>query len=205
MNNLFPPELRTASVVQRWSIVRTFNPDSVANHSFYVTFYALQIARLIEWPGPYADLTFMALMDDVEETFTSDIISPVKHQIVDEYKLGEFVSKQMKTRLPLIEAQLDAIAESMWGVSIERIIKVADKVDAVLYLITEIRMGNEVLRPLLNDAMENLVVAWDDLGEELYSQLHGKPEDMDAHRAQWNDQVYPAIQAHWKHGGVGIQ
>ncbi len=209
MNNLFPPELRTASVVQRWSIVRTFNPDSVANHSFYVTFYALQIARLIEWPGPYADLTFMALMDDVEETFTSDIISPVKHQIVDEDKLHSFVSEQMKTRLPLIEAQLDAIAESMWGTSIECIIKVADKVDAVLFVITEIRMGNEVLRPLLVDCMENLVLAWHDLGEQLYGEDNGKdtPRSFQwrTHRAQWNDQVYPAIQAHWKHGGVGIQ
>lgn len=198
MNPLFPPELRTASVVQRWSIVRTINPDSVANHSFYVCFYALQIARLVDWPGPYADLTFAALMHDVEETFTSDIVSPVKRQIIDAGALSNFVSEQMKERLPLLEAQLSAIYVSEYGLSIERIIKVADKVDAVVHLIIEQRMGNTVLAPLYADCLENLVLAWHDLGEELQ-------RDEGLWREVWNNDVYPALQAHWKHGGVGIQ
>lgn len=205
MNSLFPPELRTAAVVKRWSIARLFYKDSVAEHSFFVAFYALQVARLVNWAGPYADLTFAALIDDVEETFTSDIISPVKRQIVDEGALANFVSDQMKERLPLIEPQLDAIYDSEWGSSIHRIVKVADKVDAALHLIMEQRMGNVVIKPMFDDVMENLVIAWDDLGVE----LHG-PEEHQAtagawHRALWNDQVYPALQAHWRHGGVGIQ
>lgn len=211
MNSLFPPELRTASIVKRWSIVRTLNTDTVAEHSFYVSFYALQIARLVNWPGPYADLTFMALMHDVEETFTSDIISPVKKQIVDPDALSNFVSEQMKERMPLVEAQLQAIADSMWGSSIERIIKVADKTDACLFLILEQRVGNVVLRPLYDDALENLVLAWHDLGVELHGAAEPAGGRLDdgavwvRHRALWNDQIYPALQAHWKHGGVGIQ
>lgn len=217
MNQLFPPELRTASVVQRWSIVRTLNPDSVANHSFFVTFYALQIARLIEWPGPYVDLTFAALMHDVEETFTGDILGPVKKQIIDEAALANFVSAQMKERLPLLEAQLDVIYDSMWGSSIERIIKVADKIDACIFLILEQRMGNAVLAPLYEDAMWNLTVAWHDLGLELHGEDEKElppPPDMEirrskspqwrAHYALWSNEVYPGLQAHWKHGSVGI-
>jgi len=199
MNTLFPPELRTASVVQRWSIVRTFNKDSVAEHSFYVSYYALQVARLIEWPGPYADLTFAALMHDIEETFTGDVISPVKKQIVDPGALSNFVTEQMKERLPGVEAQLDAIYESMWGDSIAKIVRVADKVDACIFLILEQRMGNTVLAPLHQDAMENLVVAWHELGELIH-----EGGDLTAHRAQWNDQIYPALQAHWKYGSTGI-
>jgi 5'-deoxynucleotidase YfbR-like HD superfamily hydrolase len=201
MNPLFPPELRTASIVQRWSIVRTLNPDSVANHSFYVTFYALQIARLIQWTGPYEALTFAALMHDIEETFTGDVVSPVKRQIVDPGALSNFIEEQMKQRLPLISGQLDAIYDSHWATNIERIIKVADKVDAVVHLIIEQRMGNTVLKPLYDDCLENLVVAWHDLGEELYIEDHDRAK----HREQWNDQIYPALQSHWKHGGVGIQ
>ena len=72
----------------------------------------------------------MALMHDVEEVFTSDIISPVKAQIVDAAKMSNYVTEQMKQRLPLIGAQLDAILDSPWGESIHHIIKVADKVDA---------------------------------------------------------------------------
>ncbi len=203
MNSLFPPELRTASVVQRWSVVRTFNPDSVANHSFFVTFYALQVARLIEWPGPYADLIFAALMHDIEETFTGDVISPVKRQIVDEAALSNFVSAQMKERLPLLEAQLAAIHESEWGSNVERIVKVADKADAVIHLILERRMGNEVLAPLYADALENLVIAWDDLGHEIIGVVTDTTE-WKKHKALWNDHVYPALQSHWKHGSIGI-
>lgn len=206
MNNLFPPELRTASVVDRWSIVRLFYKDSVAEHSFYVTFYALQIARLVEWQGPYADLTFAALMDDIEETFTSDIVSPVKRQIIDEGALANFVSEQMKQRLPLLEGQLDVIYESHWGNHIHRIIKVADKVDAAIHLIIEQRMGNTVLRPLYDDVMGNLVVAWHDLGVEFFGEdSRDNHARWTQHRGQWNDQVYPALQAHWKHGGIGVQ
>lgn len=202
MNSLFPPELRTASVVQRWSIVRTINPDSVANHSFYVCFYALQIARLIGWPGPYADLTFAALMHDAEEFITGDLVSPVKNEIIDDGKYANFVSEQMKLRLPGVETQMDVIAESMWGASIDRIIKVADKVDAVLYLITEARMGNGVLHPLQRDAMENLVIAWDNI---LEGEMFATDEDRKRHRDMWNDTIYPAIQAHYQHGSIGIQ
>ena len=193
MNSLFPPELRTASVVERWSIVRTLTTDTVANHSFYVTFYALQVARLVEWEGPYADLTFAALMHDVEETFTSDIISPVKSRVVDPGALSNFVSAQMKERLPLVEAQLEAIYESRWGGDIEKLVKVADKVDAVIYLVLEQRMGNIVLAQLYQDACNNLHAAWKDLC------VHGGFVFR-----KYEDEIWPAIQAHWKNGSMGI-
>lgn len=198
MNSLFPPELRTASVVQRWNIVRTLNSDSVAEHSFYVTFYALQIARLIEWQGPLADLTFVALMHDIGdgECITGDLASPVKHEIVDETKFNNFVSEQMRMRMPLVETQLAVIMESEWGDSIERIVKVADKVDAVLFLIIEQRMGNAVLEPLYNDALKNLNETWANLSNEL--PLVGQQD-------WWNNDIWPAIQSHWKFGGVGVQ
>lgn len=198
MNNLFPPELRTAAVVQRWSIVRTLNPDPVSSHSFFVTFYALQIARLVNWPGPYADLTFVALMHDIEETITGDIVSPVKHAVIDEGASNNFISEQMKLRMPLVETQLGVIMESMWGSSIERIVKVADKIDAVLFLIIEQRMGNAVLAPLYQDALNNLAIAWSLMVEEL-GFTGSRPKQI------WDSEIWPAIQAHWKHGGIGVQ
>lgn len=200
MNNLFPPELRTASVVRRWSIVRTLHPDTVAEHQFYVCFYALQVARLLNWAGPQADLMYFALMHDVEELVTGDIVSPVKRGIIDEGRYPDFVSAQMAERLPLIERQGDAIMESKHGTEIERIVKVADKIDAVIFLIIEQTMGNGRIGPLLADAMENLVIAWHDLGVELYI----NDEDRARHQDLWNDQIYPALQAHHKHGGIGI-
>lgn len=202
MNHLFPPELRTAAVVPRWTIVRTLNRDNVAIHSYFVQFYALQIARLINWAGPLADLMFVAAMHDIEETITGDQVSPVKREIIDEDKAAKYISDQMKARLPLIEAQLEATMESMWGPSIERIVKVADKVDACIFLITEQRMGNAVLEPLFNDATLNLRKAWEDLGTEIYGEEDD--EKLLAHDEAWYREIWPAVQVHWKYGGVGV-
>lgn len=198
MNLLFPPELRTAAVVKRWSIVRTFNDDLVSSHSYFVTFYALQIARLVGWSGPYADLTFAALMHDAPEFVTGDLVSPVKRAIVDLDKHNAWVTEQMRTRMPGVDGQLQAIMDSEWGPGIDRIVKVADKVDAVLFLITEQRMGNTVLELLYNDALKNLTEAWTNLFGEL-----GLNDDR--RQDLWDDQIWPAIQAHWKNGSVGIQ
>jgi len=202
MNYLFPPEFRTAAIVPRWTIVRTLAADNVATHSFFVGYYALQIARLLQWEGPLADLMFVAQMHDIEETITGDQVSPVKRAIIDEQRSAKFISDQMKVRLPLIEAQLETIMEGHWATNIERIVKVADKVDAVLFLINEQRMGNAVLASLYGDALENLVIAWHALGEELYGD--SPTWDQHNHQALWNNEIYPALQAHWKHGGVGI-
>ena len=196
MNNLFPPEFRTAAIVPRWTIVRTLAADNVATHSFFVAYYALQVARLVEWQGPLADLMFVAQMHDIEEIITGDQVSPVKREIIDENRAASFISAQMKLRLPLIEAQLETIMESECANEIAAIVRVADKTDAALFLINEQRMGNTVLKPLYDDVLENLVLAWHALCNEL--RLTDRGEEI------WNNEFYPALQSHWKFGGVGI-
>jgi len=195
MNNLFPPELRTASVVQRWSIVRKLQSDNVAEHSFFVTNYAVAIANLIKWEGPLDALMFAALLHDSEEFVTGDIVSPVKHGILDEDKFEAFIEDQMNARLPMMRARLQTILrDEKWGRDVQLIIKVADKVDAAIFLILEQRMGNSVLGGLINDALLNLKDAWYklciDMGGVSYS--------------LWGDHIYPAVQAHHKYGSIGI-
>lgn len=208
MNFLFPPEFRTAAIVPRWTIVRTLAHDNVATHSFFVEYYALQIARLVDWHGPLADLMFVAKMHDIEEIITGDQVSPVKREIIDEARAANFISSQMKLRLPLIETQLETIMEAEHAQEIAAIVRVADKVDAALFLINEQRMGNAVLKPLYDDVMENLVLAWHMLGEELHggedSTIENDVIAWDKYRALWNNELYPALQAHWRFGGVGI-
>ena len=195
MNSLFPPELRTASVVQRWSIVRTLNRDSVAEHSFFVTYYAVAIANLVKWRGPLDALTFAALLHDADEFIAGDVVSPVKHGVFDNDKYEDFIERQMNSRLPMMRARLRVILDSEHGDTIKKIIKVADKVDAVIFLILEMRMGNSGISSLLTNAMENLYAAW--LGLAGCDGV-SIPDEM------WNDQIYPAIQAHHKYGSIGI-
>jgi 5'-deoxynucleotidase YfbR-like HD superfamily hydrolase len=203
MNSLFPPELRTLAVVKRWSTTRTFHKDSVAEHSFFTAYYALQIARLLEWRGPQADLLFCALMHDHEEAIVGDIISPIQQSIknVMGFDAGlnaiPFINEQIKERLPLIETQIAVVQESQWGAQIKAIVKVADKVEACLFLIGEIRMGNAVLGRLYQNALENLAVAWSIMGEALEIDEDRLPE-------LWNAEIYPALQAHHSYGSTGI-
>lgn len=204
MNLLFPPELRTSSIVHRWSIVRTIQTDNVANHSFYVTAYAVAIAQLLAWIGPLADLMFMALMHDArEETITGDIVSPVKERILDRDRRDDYINEKMIERMPMIEAQAQDIMTSDYWPDIESLIKVADRLDAVLFLVIEQRMGNVVLEPMYTKALAALREAWDNLsGGSLTNSDWGVSKD-DFNKL-WDDQVWPAIQAHWRHGGIGV-
>ena len=159
----FPPELRTASIVNRWSIVFTTQEDNVAMHSYFVTMYAYIIADLIKWGGPRHSLMLNALAHDLDETVTGDIVSPVKSQIIDNERMDEFVRGQMYGRLPGVmkvvdQASLDLTVEEME--EMELIIKAADRLDALLFLIMEKRRGNTVVEELIKSAHALLEAAW---------------------------------------------
>ena len=101
----FSPELRTASVVPRWSIVWTQTRDVLSNHSFFVTLYAEQIARLIRWDGDRARLMVMAITHDLDELVTGDIVGPAKREIIDTDKAQAYIDKNMLQRLPYVVQQ----------------------------------------------------------------------------------------------------
>lgn len=191
----FPPELRTASIVPRWSIVWTLNKDYVSNHSFFVTMYAVSIARLIEWKGRLDFLMYEALTHDLDETVTGDIVSPVKREIVDKARADDYVTQQLDCRMPFI---FD-IYEDLCGDhgeqldDVTKIVKAADRLDALLFLVVERRLGNTVIGPRIPDAQTGLEAAWRNL-----------PGRQDLINATWQLEVLPAIEAHGAEGGFGV-
>lgn len=197
MNHLiFPPELRTASVVPRWSIVWTLNKDTVTNHTFYVVFYAYHIAQMIRWDGPVAALMYKALVHDLDETITGDIVSPVKREIVDDERMGDYIRKKMSERLRVVTDELNNYEVGLNDKTLDEmdaIIKVADRLDALLFLIIEKRVGNTVIGPRIPSAMSNLEAAWRDLPE--------LPDELDR---LWATHVLPSIHAHETSGGFGV-
>ena len=193
--DLFPPELRTASVVNRWSIVWTLTHDNIAQHSFYVTFYSSQLADLLRWTGPLSSLMYIALTHDLEEVSIGDLVSPVKNEIIDRKRYNDFVDLKMRERLPGVMNKLDDIAERVtnWEDDIDAIITVADRLDALLFLIGERRMGNGVVAPRIPSALTRLEAAWYEL-----------PADKDRLGLLWNTVMIPAIKAHEDQGGNGV-
>lgn len=195
---LFPPELRTASIVPRWSVVWTLNKDTVANHSFYVAIYARQIARVIGWRADIATdlLMFLALTHDLDETITGDIVSPVKEAILDEGRANDYIGTKMLERLPALATELALIERDVATTVLDEcwsIIRVADRLDALLFLLGEQRMGNGVIAPRIPSAEARLYSA--------FMELPKVRQELDA---LWNTVMTRVIAAHRSEGGHGV-
>lgn len=166
----FPPEFRTASVVPRWSIIWTLTRDTLSNHSFFVTLYANQIARMIGWQGPRDMLMFRALTHDLDETITGDVVAPVKKEIIDTERAQTYILGQMQERMPTIIEQMTEYmnfgsnykmvgGDGLW-IQCGKIVKAADRLDALLFLTVEQRMGNGVVAPRIPEVKAGLRAAW---------------------------------------------
>lgn len=190
----FPPELRTMSVVPRWSIVWTLQRDTIANHTYFVAFYAHAIARLIEWDGDLGELLYRALVHDVEETISGDIVSPIKDEIIND-RADAFLHHKLQERMPFVVQDLEDIASDDEDYDDEawRIIKSADKIDALIFLLTERRLGNGVVATHLPRAWARAEAHW--------RALPAKKELLDE---LWNTAVVPGIKAHETEGGAGL-
>jgi len=187
----FPPELRTAAIVPRWSVVWTMNRDTVATHSYFVTMYAYQIAKLIGWSGDMARLMFLALTHDLDETITGDIVSPVKTAIVDPVKAELYIREAMQRRMLALwnEMLYDSTCDSQAFL----IIKAADQLDALLFLTIEQRMGKSHVFERTRSARDRFLAAWYNL-----------PCQQIILENIMNDTIWPAIRDHKLIGGSGV-
>lgn len=170
----FPVRVRAASVVPRWSIVWTSRLDSVAQHSYFVTLYSNTVADLIEWGGPRADLLQFALVHDLGEVVTGDIVAPVKRRLVSPEAESDFVREKMGKHAPGIVRLEDRLRRSERFSEIRAIVKAADTLDAILFACTEYVQGNMAIGSRLPSCYERLRESWFAL-----------PGDMDRLQRTW--------------------
>lgn len=197
----FSPELRTASIVPRWSVVWTLTRDVVSNHSFFVTLYADQIAELISWykmpfgTGHRGTLAFMAITHDLDEVATGDLVAPVKKEILDTAKATKYIDRVMEERLPWVTGHTRTIRDYCPSTYTEAklIIKAADRLDALLFLTVEARLGNGVIVPRIPECEKSFLEAWRALP------CHAAELD-----SLYSVVVQPAIEAHRTTGGYGL-
>lgn len=194
-NKFFPPEFRTASVVPRWSIVWTLTRDVLSNHSFFVTLYANQIARMIEWGTDAHRYVLMcrAVGHDLDETISGDLVAPAKKAMLDTERAQAYLLGQMQERMPTIIDQMEEhqADDQIWKEA-GKIVKAADRLDALLFLTVEKRMGNGVIAPLIPQVYDGLRASWHDL-----------PADPKKLAALWVD-VKDAVTEHATSGGFGV-
>lgn len=156
---VFEREYRDLAHVPRWTIARTIRAQSVAEHSYYVTLYAFQIAGLLlGWGGERLMLLMTyALHHDIEESFTSDLPGPTKRTLREgrEKEWDMWVDRMVVERFHNcwhrpIDSEKDIIA----------VLKVANLMDEVMFLCGELQMGNKAIKHMLQRAENRLVDAW---------------------------------------------
>lgn len=192
---MFPAELRTMAIVPRWNIVMTSLRDNVATHTFFVTTYAYMVGKIIGWRGPYDYLMLAALMHDNDETITSDITGPVKSMVIDS-EAQDHLDSWSEDRMGALMDMFYDLENSVAPGLVEEahlIVKAADKLDALLFLIVNKRMGNTCVEPAIIGNQRGLEGAWKSL-----------PADEMVIDATWNTVVLPSIKEHYERGGRGF-
>lgn len=170
---MFEREYRELSFVPRWSVLRNIRQQNVAEHCFYVALYAGQVADLINWGGNRGDLYKAALLHDLGEAGMGDWPGPAKRR----------VSRDRDSIKDVIESvEIDYIVHAFdtWALidtppDVKAIIRVADMLDAILFLLTDKQMGNSTIGSIYDgqrvtpasQLYKNLQDAWSKMVEVL--------------------------------------
>lgn len=139
MTWLWKEDDKRLSIVPRWTIVTTIQKQTVADHCF-------RVARLVERMATEFGLSAtirqtaveLALHHDDDEHVTGDIPSIAKKYLDKDALHRDFPSR----------THLDAVVRD--------VIKVADKVEAIIFLRTEKALGNQTVDKVLRHVCESL-------------------------------------------------
>lgn len=149
---------RLLAVVPRWSIAPRLNPQSVAEHSFYVTLYASKLATIMRLEEPKRlQILERALRHDMVEAQTGDTPGPIKRIIVDRAKLRRLEQKFFMSLGD--DYELDEADDLT-----RNILKAADLIDELFWISTETFMGNRLLEPQRTKVVSRLSKALARLG-----------------------------------------
>ncbi|MBI2112960.1 MAG: HD domain-containing protein [Candidatus Wildermuthbacteria bacterium] len=157
---------RSLAHVMRFSSKPQHFKESVAEHSFFVAYFTCILCDLLKEAGQDINsekALRMALVHDLEEVFSGDILSPFKHYS------QEVTAAIRKVNLEIIQeafqglpAKLSAHYISLWteegeGKSIEaKVVKIADKLSLLGKCAEEVKAGNEFFKDMYEWQLQSL-------------------------------------------------
>lgn len=161
--------------LMRFSNVPRLAAQSVAEHSYCVTFLAMLVGDYLvdkDVPIDRLRLLKMALLHDVEEVISGDILKTLKHGKFKE-ELGKLNEQNMYYLTRLLgtkkEEYLDLWRETKDGdTSLAKIISFVDMIDRIIYCLKESHLGNNYFKELLEFEAKKLMdwtVQLPELGE----------------------------------------
>ena len=164
---MFEREYRDLAHVPRWAIMPTTRTQSVAEHSYYVSLYANQIAHYMWEEGYISEIDVImissyALGHDRNECFMSDIPGPVKRGS----KMNKEYEHEQEKRYfdrPLEKSEICEI-----------VIKIADLMDEYAFWMDQMFMGNRRSEVILDKIQLRLDLAVDNLPTPEFHKLNIK-------------------------------
>lgn len=157
---------RSLAHVKRFNTKPQHFPESVAEHSFYVAHFVQIICQLLSKKKIKIDqqkAVNLALIHDVEEGFSGDIINPFKHfnekvarAIAD---VNEETISTMFSELPKEAAKefIDMWHEEQKRETIEsQVVKVADSLSLISKCFEEIESGNSFFQEIYKKEIKKL-------------------------------------------------
>lgn len=162
------------SNIQRYSWATVIKQENLAEHSYYVTVLSDLIAEDIEEKYPQKELDRgnilrYALYHDYEEVYTWDIVTPVKYKseevkewleklwkillrewVESNFKWNSHIAKRIKSSTFEYESKKDKDLEN-------RIVKFADILQSLIYIIREINLWNIYTEPILKRIISTLI------------------------------------------------
>lgn len=151
MSNFFAM-INRMKLIDRWALMRNTNKENIAEHSHSVAViaHALCIIGNKKFGKSYdaERCAVLALYHDTTEVITGDMPTPVKYynnQINDVYKQVENAAASRLLQMLPEEFREDynpLFNKTQQDAELWKIVKAADKIDALLKCIEECRMGN---------------------------------------------------------------
>jgi 5'-deoxynucleotidase len=157
---------RNLAHVTRYNNRAQHFPESVAEHSFYTAYFTLILCQLLEKKKIKMDKAAalqMAVVHDVEEGLTGDIINPFKHYNDEVYRAIRKVSDKMVWEMFVdLPRDLQKKLYSLWKKEGEeetieaQIVKAADKLSLLSKCSEEIQAGNNYFEDIYKSQLSGL-------------------------------------------------
>jgi len=156
-------DVRRLAHVKRWAIVPKIKEQSVAEHSYFVALYTLKICKLLEKSPKFClSAVQYAMEHDAGEAFTGDIPSPLKKRAPDIEKVENNARDWMGMNSPIMADEVSEIGD------VKNIVNLADKLDALLWLMCESSLGSTALSHIQSEIEQKTRDAAEDLGIESF-------------------------------------
>ncbi len=162
----FLQRIRGLDRIIRFSARNRIKDESVSEHCFHVALIGMILSDLERKFGNKVDIEKVlrsALLHDMEECITGDILSDFKHA---DKKLSKEIEKMSKKFVSLLlkdlPRDLGIFYQKIWENSTNlrslegKIVKAADRIEALLYCLEEIEMGNKSFKPVVRKVIKEL-------------------------------------------------